>query len=296
MDNLKRFVDAQEENGAYETALAEIRSGRKRSHWIWYIFPQIKGLGRSYSSQYYGIDSLYEARQYLEHPVLGRRLRDITLEVLKHYQNGIDYIMGSDIDALKFHSSMTLFDVVSNGGCFNEALETFFYGERDSNTLAIVQAERDYFHSDSAFRRYRLRYDDKGFFESGSEESNEIPREKKLPTLVDLSLRGENMEDMMHHYLYHKDFSPYRLSGVESTISHYCHGLFWNVFAHSDPETIKDLGPDLKVWEDRIDDVESAAETFDWIMGLMKERMSPLLEEFAKESLIEKESRDDEDS
>ena len=142
MNNLKRFEDAQNGPWGYDTALQEMRQGRKQSHWIWYIFPQIKGLGRSYDAQLYSIDSLYEARQYLQHEVLGKRLREITHEVLKHDGNGIEYIMGgSGIDVLKFRSSMTLFDVVSPDDCFNQALETFFDGKRDAKTLAIIQDE-----------------------------------------------------------------------------------------------------------------------------------------------------------
>ena len=259
---------------------------------MWYIFPQIKGLGRSYDSRYYGIDSLYEACQYLEHAVLGKRLREITKEVIGHYQNGIYHLMGSDIDVLKFRSCMTLFDVVRSGECFEEALNTFFDGERDAKTLAIVQEERDYLFAGSAFRRYGLPYQDKGFFESSSEESNEIPCEGKLPTLVDLFLKGERMTGMLHHYLYHRDFSPYRLSGVESALHHYCHGLIWEVLLHADNHAIDELTPQLKNWEDRIDDSESAAETFDWMMGLMKDKINPRLEDFAKGSLIKNHSLD----
>ena len=79
--SLERFVDAQER--MYETALAEVKNGKKLSHWIWYIFPQLKGLGESYNSHYYGIDDLEEARAYLQHPVLGTRLREITLTLLQ---------------------------------------------------------------------------------------------------------------------------------------------------------------------------------------------------------------------
>lgn len=292
MYDLKRFVEAQNGNVGFDTALKEMRNGRKESHWMWYIFPQIKGLGRSYDSRYYGIDSLYEACQYLEHAVLGKRLREITKEVIGHYQNGIYHLMGSDIDVLKFRSCMTLFDVVRSGECFEEALNTFFDGERDAKTLAIVQEERDYLMAGSAFRRYGLSYQDKGFFESGSEESNEIPHEGKLPTLVDLFLKGERMKGMLHHYLYHRDFSLYRLSGVESTLHHYCHGLIWEVLLHADNHAIEELAPQLKNWEDRIDDSESAAETFDWMMGLMKDKINPRLEDFAKGSLIKNHSLD----
>ena len=287
MNNLKRFEDAQDGTWGYDTALQEIRDGRKQSHWIWYIFPQIKGLGHSYDSTLYGIDSLYEARQYLEHDILGKRLREITNEALNHYYDGIEYIMGgSDIDVLKFRSCMTLFDVVSPQECFHDALETFFDGKRDDKTLAIIQKERDYLYSDSAFLRYHIGYQDKGFFEGGSYESEEIPYEKKLPTIVDLYLKGERMKDMLHHYLYHRDFSSYRLSGVESTLGHYCHDFIFKVFRLAGEEEQKAMIPLLRGWDDKITDEESAAETIDWILGILKDNAAPVLEEYAKDSLI----------
>lgn len=291
MNNLKRFEDAQDGSWGYDTALQEMRSGRKQSHWIWYIFPQIKGLGHSYDAEYYGIDSLYEACQYLEHDILGKRLREITNEVLKHYNDSIEHIMGdSDIDVLKFRSCMTLFDVVRPQECFDQALETFFDGKRDENTLAIIQKERDYLYSDSAFLRYHVGYQDKGFFESGSYESEEIPYEKILPTLVDIYLKGERMKNMLHHYLYHRDFTPSRLSGVESTLGHYCHELIFNVFVLAGKEEQNAMVPQLKGWDDKILDVESAAETFDLILGVLNEHAAVVLEDYAKESLVKDEN------
>lgn len=286
MNNLKRFEDAQDGSWGYETALQEMQNGRKQSHWIWYIFPQIKGLGHSYDAKYYGIDSLYEACQYLEHDMLGKRLREITKEVLKHYYDGIEYIMGgSNIDVLKFRSCMTLFDVVRPQECFHDALQTFFDGERDDKTLAIIQKERDYLYSDSAFRRYRVGYQDKGFFESGSYESNEIPREKRFPTIVDLYLKGERMKDMLHHYLYHRDFDSSRLSSVESTLGHYCHELIFKVFMLAGEEEQKVMGPQIKGWDDKITDEESAADTLDWMLGVLKDNAAPVMYRYAEESL-----------
>lgn len=287
MNNLKRFEDAQDGSWGYETAFQEMQNGRKQSHWIWYIFPQIKGLGHSYDAKYYGIDSLYEACQYLEHDLLGKRLREITNEVLKHYYDGIEYIMGgSDIDVLKFRSCMTLFDVVRPQECFHDALQTFFDGERDDKTLAIIQKERDYLYSDSAFLRYHVGYQDKGFYEGGSYESNEIPREKRFPTIVDLYLKGERMKDMLHHYLYHRDFDSSRLGSVELTLRHYCYELLHNVFMLAGEEEQKAMVPQLKGWEDKIIDEESAAETLDWMLGVLKEHAAVVLEDYAKDSLI----------
>ncbi|MBR0339455.1 MAG: DUF1810 family protein [Alistipes sp.] len=125
--NLKRFVDAQEHS--YATALAEIRAGRKLSHWIWYIFPQLRGLGHSPNSEYYGIESFEEAKAYLEHDVLGVRLREITNALLQHRGKDARDIFGT-IDAKKVCSSMTLFDVVSPNDIFAEVLEVFYNGRR----------------------------------------------------------------------------------------------------------------------------------------------------------------------
>lgn len=132
---LQRFVEAQ--NDSYDQALKEIRNGRKLTHWIWYIFPQIKGLGFSYNSEYYGITSLQEAKDYLENELLRKRLFEITESLLMHKGKDIESIMG-DIDALKLKSSMTLFDAVKPGSIFGEVLDEFYGGERCRRTLEKI--------------------------------------------------------------------------------------------------------------------------------------------------------------
>lgn len=136
LNSLQRFLDAQKNQ--YYIALREMREGSKRSHWIWFIFPQIQGLGQSPESKRYGISDLEEAKTYLSHPVLGARLREITAEVLKHTDSSIRTIMGGGIDVKKFKSSMTLFDAVSPNDIFAKALETFYGGERDNKTLEMI--------------------------------------------------------------------------------------------------------------------------------------------------------------
>ena len=138
MADLNRFLHAQDDFGTYNQALREMKAGRKTTHWMWFIFPQLKGLGHSYNSIYYGIESLKEAEDYLADPVLGKRLREITSAVLSHKDDDILAIMGSGIDAKKFRSSMTLFDLVCPGDVFAEALEVFFGGQRDPRTLQSV--------------------------------------------------------------------------------------------------------------------------------------------------------------
>ena len=108
----------------YKIALDEIRSGKKRSHWIWFIFPQIKGLGHSHNSQYYGIQPFDEAKAFLEYSLLGTNLREITKTLLTHRNKPISSIL-SPIDAVKLQSSMTLFDFVSPNNIFSEVLQVF---------------------------------------------------------------------------------------------------------------------------------------------------------------------------
>ena len=135
--DLSRFVDAQ--RPVYDSALAEIRAGRKRSHWMWFVFPQVKGLGFSSSSEYFGIGSLAEARAFLDHPVLGARLVECTEALLAHEDRSATSIMGSP-DDLKLRSSLTLFSLVEpQGSVFHRGLERFFEGQPDELTLDIVR-------------------------------------------------------------------------------------------------------------------------------------------------------------
>ena len=122
--DLLRFLDAQEI--AYTQALSELKEGRKQSHWIWYIFPQQKGLGHSYNSKYYGLDGEGEARAYIEYEILGDRLRECCKVLLLHKGKDIKYIMGSGIDVLKLKTSMCLFNKVSPNDVFEEVLDAFF--------------------------------------------------------------------------------------------------------------------------------------------------------------------------
>ena len=136
MNNLQRFLSAQEYD--YPIALREIQNGCKQSHWIWYIFPQIKGLGRSYQSEYYGIDNRQEAEAYLAEPILNARLREITLALLEHKDQTAEQILGR-IDAMKVKSSMTLFDAITPNDIYADALNTFFAGKRCNRTLEYLQ-------------------------------------------------------------------------------------------------------------------------------------------------------------
>ena len=131
--DLERFIRAQE--GIYPRALAEMRAGEKRSHWMWFIFPQIHGLGSSPMAVQFAISGLDEARAYLAHPMLGARLREITKAVLAIEGRSTGEIFGYP-DDLKFHSSITLFAAVEKDGVFTDALQKYFHGEADAATLA----------------------------------------------------------------------------------------------------------------------------------------------------------------
>ena len=133
--DLNRFVKAQDsEMYTYADALNEIRSGHKLGHWIWYVFPQIKGLGHSYRSEFYGIASKEEAKAYLEHPVLGKRLREITQVFLDSNNPSAFNILGFP-DVLKVQSCMTLFDIVSPNDIFNDILDKYYEAKRCEKTL-----------------------------------------------------------------------------------------------------------------------------------------------------------------
>ena len=134
--NLERFIKAQEYN--YKIALDEIRKGRKESHWIWYIFPQISGLGYSDMAQYYGINDLEEAKTYIDNEILGDRLIEISNELLKLNTDDLIYVLGG-IDTTKVKSCMTLFELVSDNSVFSEVLEKYYNGERDEKTLQLVK-------------------------------------------------------------------------------------------------------------------------------------------------------------
>lgn len=139
--DLQRFVDAQEGGGAYAGALAELREGRKRGHWIWFVFPQIAGLGSSPTSRHYAIGSLDEARAYLAHPLLGPRLHECAAALLAADPSlSAERILGG-IDALKLRSSMTLFARADpTDEAFTAVLARFYEGEADPQTDRLLAA------------------------------------------------------------------------------------------------------------------------------------------------------------
>ena len=125
--NLKRFVDAHHQN--YANALEEIQRGQKRSHWMWYIFPQLKHLGHSYNSKFYGLSGKDEATAYLAEPVLNQRLREVSAVIFNLPTNDACEVFGG-IDGMKLRSSMSLFDIVSPNDIFARILDKYFNGQR----------------------------------------------------------------------------------------------------------------------------------------------------------------------
>jgi len=136
INSLDRFLEAQER--MYPLALKEIKNGKKRSHWMWYIFPQLRGLGRSSMAHAYGISGLDEAKAYLEHPVLSVRLYELCGALLEHKGKSALEIFGG-VDEMKLKSSMTLFALASEiGSVFHQVLDCFFDGETDEITVKLI--------------------------------------------------------------------------------------------------------------------------------------------------------------
>jgi uncharacterized protein (DUF1810 family) len=140
---LERFVAAQNQGGTYEAATAELRAGRKRSHWMWFVFPQIAGLGQSPISRRYAISSLDEAKAYLDHPVLGPRLVECARILTGLQTRSAEEVFGG-IDAMKLRSSMTLFARADpTKPVFQQVLDVYFAGEADPSTERLLGGRRD---------------------------------------------------------------------------------------------------------------------------------------------------------
>lgn len=138
--NLTRFVSAQ--NAVYQTVIDELKAGRKRTHWMWYIFPQLKHLGRSANAKFYGLSDADEAKAYLNHPILGQRLREVSETILSLSTDNAVEVFGG-IDSRKLKSSMTLFDSVSPNDIFSKILEKYFQSRLDPLTQNLLAQTND---------------------------------------------------------------------------------------------------------------------------------------------------------
>lgn len=238
--DLERFITAQDFDLSYETALNEVKASWIQTEWIWYVFPQIQGLGHSEMSKRYAIVSLLEAKAYFEDSTLRKRLHEITEELLSQYRKAED-LFGSD-DAMKVHSCMTIFDIVAPDSIFKQALKKYYDGKRCERTLEIVKAEKDYYEAGSAFRRNGvIGVDDRGFMEIGIVEAEQMSHEQRLGTVLDIISRGETMMHIVEYYLWWKDLSGCRLSDVESGVRSHLR-RFFNILLkdNKDKELITD--------------------------------------------------------
>ena len=225
--DLKRFVTAQDAHGVYHTALQEVKDGLKRSHWMWFVFPQIQGLGHSSMAQKYGIHSLLEAKAYLAHDTLGKRLREMMKALPLH--GDAEEIFGK-IDAMKLRSCLTLFDLVAPDDVFADYLDNYFNKERCQKTLETVSSELAYYEHEDAFKRNGITVAPSTFWE-GFEDSESLTDNHCIGTLLDLFGRGETLRMLVSGYLWHKsDFSVRSVSNIKHQIL----GCLRSVFQRAD--------------------------------------------------------------
>lgn len=205
-NSLERFLKAQE--SSYPQALEEIRNGRKQTHWIWYIFPQLRGLGRSYNANFYGIADLEEARRYLNHPILGARLREITRALLLLPEGlSAESILGG-IDALKVCSCMTLFNKVAPGGIFRQVLERYYQNREDQLTLKALNIPKEGFLLGavagdiigSVYERYSVKRTDFPLFSGLSRYTDDTVM---TVAVADWLLGTEALTPTLQHYVRH---------------------------------------------------------------------------------------------
>jgi len=239
MFNLDRFIEAQDSLGAYQTALSEVRAGEKRTHWIWYVFPQVDGLGFSEMSHYYGFKSVLEAKAFLDDPVLGERLKEITMALLEHEDKSADEIFGY-VDAMKVKSSMTLFDLIQPYYLWGAVLETFYSDSRCQKTIEITAVEIAKLEVDIP-AKHNCPIQDYEFFDSSKLHSIRA----RCVWLLNLMSQGELVEDILKCYLWKSPTTESVLSDSASIIKSCMSDLFaLCAFRYAD-EKDKELFRDL---------------------------------------------------
>lgn len=284
--DLERFVTAQDAYESYNTALQEIKDGWKRSHWMWYIFPQILGLRHSSTSQKYSIKSLLEAKAYLRHDTLGERLYEVMNALPVH--GDAEDIFGS-LDAMKLRSCLTLFDLVSPGEIFADFLGNYFGKERCQKTLEIISSELSYYKDEDAFTRNGVNEVPRAFLEriDGTEQ---LTYNNCIGTLLDLLGRGETMRKLVSRHFWNKeDFSAYRISNVKHTLLGYMRTFFQAIADGAKDDALLNemndiygryaLAEDNQLLQiaDAIDDFCKKYRT--------DERVKPVIEAYTKDSL-----------
>ena len=217
--DLDRFIKAQDTFDSYKITIKELEDGEKVSHWIWYVFPQMRGLGRSDMSKRFGISSLYEAYVYMNHEELRKRLYHAVRTLNEHnYGRDIEFLLG-EVDAMKLKSCLTLFDAIEPGAEFDRALRYFFDEERDDKTLQLIADEQKVLDED-VWENFGVRYPERAFFDNGCYEANEMEPQERCATFMDIVRRGYSVVTLTWQYLIHHNdlFDGYRTANTESTL------------------------------------------------------------------------------
>ena len=285
--DLERFVKAQDTYDSYNIALKEIKDGWKQSHWMWYVFPQVHGLGHSSTSQKFSIKSLLEALAYLRHDTLGKRLYEVMNALPIH--GDAEEIFGK-LDAMKLRSCLTLFDLVSPDEIFADFLENYFNKERCQKTLQIVSSGLSYYKGDDAFTRNGIQSEVPRAFLEGIDGSDKLTYNNCLGTLLDLFGRGETMRMLVSRHLWNKeDFSVYRVSNVKFRILNYMETFFQKIADSAKDDALfnemKDLYGRYALAEDN--QLLQIADAFDEFWNKYKNdmRVKPVIDSYIKESL-----------
>lgn len=285
--DLERFVKAQDTYDSYNIALKEIKDGWKQSHWMWYVFPQVHGLGHSSTSQKSSIKSLLEALAYLRHDTLGKRLYEVMNALPIH--GDAEEIFGK-LDAMKLRSCLTLFDLVSPDEIFADFLENYFNKERCQKTLQIVSSELSYYKGDDAFTRNGIQSEVPRAFLEGIDGSDKLTYNNCLGTLLDLFGRGETMRMLVSRHLWNKeDFSVYRVSNVKFRILNYMETFFQKIADSAKDDALfnemKDLYGRYALAEDN--QLLQIADAFNEFWNKYKNdmRVKPVIDSYIKESL-----------
>ena len=289
--DLGRFVIAQDAYDSYNIALKEIKNGRKQSHWMWYVFPQIQGLGHSVMSQKYSIKSLLEANAYLYHDILGTRMYEVMNALPIH--GDAEEIFG-ELDAMKLRSCLTLFDLVSPNEIFADFLENYFNKERCQMTLKIVSSELSYYREDDAFKRNGIYEVPRAFLE-GIDGSDQLTYNNRLGTLLDLIGRGETMRMLISRHLWNKsDFSANRISDVKHWLRCNMRSIFIKIAEEAKDEVLFNEMNGIYCRYEMAEDYQlfQIADAFDDFLRDHSDdtRVKPVLDSFIKDSLCKQNS------
>jgi len=215
MFDIDRFIKAQELDNSYAHALREIQAGGKRTHWIWYVFPQMKGLGHSSMAEYYGISSPLEAKAFLENDILKSHLEEISKALLSHEGKEASAIFG-ELDAMKVRSSMTLFDIVEPGSLWGRILDRFYGGQRCQLTLDFT--DRQIAILENPFRNnHKHMIPIEHFFDIDSNYSIT----GRAVHLFKYALAGESVETILYSYLWKKGMALQTLNAAAECLTYY---------------------------------------------------------------------------